>query len=249
MMDKVDVARLELVIANRVLANEGVTDASGHVSVRHPLHSDRFLLSQSRSPELVGEDDILEFGLDGEPIRNEGRALYHERFIHAAVYAARPDVNAVVHAHAEDVLPFTVTNVPFRPVIGSASAIGHRVPVWDIRDRFGDHTNLLVTTLDHGRDLVKTLDDGSVVLMRGHGFTAARRTLIAVVRLCVFLPRNARVLLSAMQLGGPINGLSAGEIDAKISAYESDASGMWRGWEYFAARAGCAVLLARAQRR
>ena len=48
---------LELVTANRILAHEGVVDAFGHISVRTPGAPDRFIMSRSRSPELVTLDD------------------------------------------------------------------------------------------------------------------------------------------------------------------------------------------------
>src|ERR1041384_3384230 len=147
----------ELVIANRILANEDVVDAYGHVSIRNPEAPDRFFLAHSKSPALVEADDIVEHTLDGQAAKAEKRPLYLERFIHAAIYEARPEVTAVVHAHAEDVLPFTITQPALRPVIHSGAFIGAEVPVWDIAVRFGDRTNLLVTNLDQGRDLARTL--------------------------------------------------------------------------------------------
>ena len=63
-MSQLDHAIGELVIANRILANEGVVDAYGHVSIRHPANRDRYLLSRSRSPELVTQDDIMTFSLE-----------------------------------------------------------------------------------------------------------------------------------------------------------------------------------------
>jgi ribulose-5-phosphate 4-epimerase/fuculose-1-phosphate aldolase len=137
----------DLVVANRILASENVVDAYGHVSVRHPTRPDRFLIATSLAPELVGEQDIMEFNLDCTPVRDDGRPLYHERFIHGGIYETRPDVQAVVHAHSEDVLPFTIANTPLRPVIHSGSFMGVHVPVWDIADRFGPDTNMLVTNM------------------------------------------------------------------------------------------------------
>src|SRR5215831_6578059 len=96
---------------------------------------------------LAEKDDIVELGLDGEPLKNEKRSLYLERFIHAAIYEMRPDINSVVHAHAEDTLPFGIAAATkLKPVIHSGSFIGPNVPVWDIADKFGD-TNLLVTNV------------------------------------------------------------------------------------------------------
>ena len=163
----------ELVIANRILAREDVVDAYGHVSVRHPDNPHRFLIARSLAPELVAPPDIVELDLDGQPVRDDGQKLYLERYIHAAIFAARPDVMAVVHAHAEDTLPFSIAAATkLRPVIHAGSFIGTEVPVWDIADRFGD-TNLLVTNLEQARDLATCLGPNSVALMRGHGFASA----------------------------------------------------------------------------
>jgi ribulose-5-phosphate 4-epimerase/fuculose-1-phosphate aldolase len=235
----------DLVIANRILAKEDVVDAYGHVSMRHPDNPNHFLIARSVAPELVGGDDIVELGLDGQPVRDEKHTLYLERFIHAAIFEARPEIMAVVHAHAEDTLPFGIADATrLRPVIHSGSFIGSEVPIWDIADSFGD-TNLLVTSMEQGRDLAKCLSGNNVALMRGHGFAAAGRSLIEVVRMSVYLPRNARALLRAKQLGGTIKYLSQGEIDARNRGYSPYSSETWRAWEYWANKAGVGHLLTR----
>jgi HCOMODA/2-hydroxy-3-carboxy-muconic semialdehyde decarboxylase len=240
-MNDLDRALADLVIANRILSHENVVDAYGHVSVRHPDDPKRYLLARSLSPEMVQQADIMEFALDGTPLGGDGRQPYLERFIHGAVYEARPEVIAVVHAHAEDVLPFGITDAPLRPVIHSGSFMGAEVPVWDIRDKFGD-TNLLVTNMPQGRDLAVRLGGNNVALMRGHGFVAAARSLIEVVRMSVYVPRNARVQMAAMRLGA-VKPLSRGEIDARNAGYKPHSPETWRAWEYWATRAGCKDLL------
>jgi HCOMODA/2-hydroxy-3-carboxy-muconic semialdehyde decarboxylase len=239
-VNELDQAIRDVVIANRILANEGVVDAYGHVSIRHPLDPRRYLLSRSRAPELVEPGDILEFDLAGNAVGLDTRAPYLERFIHGAVYEARPEIHAVVHAHAEAVLPFTISPTPLRPVMHMASFIGPRIPVWDIRDRFGD-TNLLVVNMAQGRDLARGLGADRVVLMRGHGFVAAGRSLPEAIRMAVYMPVNARVLLEALRLG-EVKALSPGEVEAHASMKPEDPP-MRRAWEYWAARAGCAELL------
>ena len=235
----------DLVIANRILAREEVVDAYGHVSIRHPDNPKHFFIARSLAPDLVEKQDIVELGLDGQPVRDETRALYLERFIHAAIYEARPDVQAVLHGHAEDILPFGVAQAtPLRPVIHSGSFIGAHVPVWDIADKFGD-TDLLVRNMDHGRDLARSLGDNKVALMRGHGFASAGRSLIEVVRLSVYLPRNARAQMRAVQLGGEIKYLSDGEIAARNAGYSPYSTETWRAWEYWANKAGIGHLLTR----
>ena len=167
----------DLVAANRILASEGVVDAYGHVSMRHPQHPDRYLLSRSLSPEQVEAGDIRTYLLDGTPVDDDGHQPYLERFIHSAIYEARPDLHAVIHSHAVSVLPFTISDTPLVPVIHTASDMGQTVPVWDIRRRFGD-TDLLVTDIEQGRDLACCMGQCRSVLMRGHGFSTTGRSLV-----------------------------------------------------------------------
>lgn len=234
----------DLVIANRILAREDVVDAYGHVSIRHPRDPERYLLSVSRSPELVTSADIVEYTLAGKQVKEDDRAAYLERFIHGAIYEARPDVQAVVHSHAEDVLPFGIVKTKLRPVIHSGSVLGGEVPVWDIRANFGD-TNLLVRNMEQGRDLAKGLGQSRAVLMRGHGFAAGGSSLIDAVRLAVYMPRNARVQQAALRLAGDgeIIALSPGELAARLQVMTPHSAEMWRAWEYWASRAGCGQML------
>ncbi len=135
-------ATSDLVIANRILAHHGVFDEYGHVSVRHPDAPDRFLLARDCAAAFVEPGDILAFTLDGAPASEDNRPLCAERFLHAAIYAARPEVNAVLCAGSEDVLPFSITPTPLCAVLGTVGDMGTHVPVWDIADKFGEDTDL-----------------------------------------------------------------------------------------------------------
>src|SRR5208282_7592 len=240
-MSQLDDLLRDLVVANRILSREDVVDAYGHISVRHPDNPKRFFMSRSRAPDLVERHDLIEFDEQGEPVKDK-RQPYLERFIHAGIFEARSDVTAVVHAHAEDTLPFGLVAEPLEPVIHSGSFIGGKVPVWDIRKKFGD-TNMLVTNMAQGRDLAKCMGKGHVALMRGHGFASAARSIIEVVRLSVYLPRNARVQMNAIRMGGKPKPLSKGEIAARFAGYEPASAETWRAWEYWATRAGCADMI------
>ena len=242
--DDVEFAIRYLVVANRILAHENVVDAYGHVSLRHPRNPEHYLLARSRSPEQVELGDIVEYTLDGEPV-SDTRAPYLERFIHGGIYAARPDVHAVVHAHSEEVLPFSISTTKLRPVIHDGAFIGAEVPVWDIAEKFGDDTNLLVSNMAQGRDLARRLGGNSMVLMRGHGFAAAAPSLYEVVRLAVYAPKNAHVFQAALRLGGKVKPLSKGEIAARVEgpSLKPETPAAKRAWEYWARRAGVADLL------
>jgi ribulose-5-phosphate 4-epimerase/fuculose-1-phosphate aldolase len=224
----------ELVTANRILAREGVVDAFGHVSIRHPEHAERFILSRARAPECIEVDDLMEFTLDGTAIEPRGRKPYAERFIHAALYEARGDVLAVVHNHSPSLIPFGITGTPLRPVMHMCASMGAHVPLWDSRTAFGD-TNLLVTNMAMARDLASSLGSCSVALMRGHGCVVAGASLRDVVFNSIYLELNANLQLKASALG-EITFLSDGEIQAILAT--RGAFTYERAWEYWCRRAG-----------
>lgn len=224
-----------LLAANRILANENIVDAFGHVSVRDPRNPMQFVMSRSRSPALVELEDLMEFDLDGVPLDQRGRTPYGERMIHAAIYAARPEINSVVHNHAYAVLPFTVTDVALKPVVHAAAIIGAEIPVWDIRNEYGD-TDMLVRRIEQGRSLAETLGDNTCLLMRGHGAVVTGTDIPRAVLTAIYLQVNAQVLLQARQLGEPAL-LNEAEVAAATASQFSDLA-LPRAWEYYCQRAG-----------
>ena len=232
----------DLLAANRILSHEGVIDALGHVSCRHPERPAHFLMSRARAPALVIADDLMEFDGEGTPVDPQDRRPYVERFIHAAVYAARADINAVVHDHSAEIIPFGVSAVPLRPVSHVGGLIGAEVPVWDIAERFGNETNLMVVNLDMGRDLAARMGNGLVVLMRGHGAVAAGVSIRQAVIVAITLNQQARLLRDAIALGGGVRVLSDGEITATSAIFHPSTPGdaVGRTWEWFCLRAGVA---------
>jgi ribulose-5-phosphate 4-epimerase/fuculose-1-phosphate aldolase len=220
----------ELTIANRILAHEGVLDAFGHVSVRHPTDPNRYLLSRSRSPLLIEPDDILEYTLDSEPVRPPKVLLYAERVIHGCIYQARSDVVAVCHHHASAVMPFCIAGKPIVPVFHLGAAIGEDMPFWDQHDEFGD-TNLLVVKPEEGRSLARALGQNSVVLMNRHGATVVGTSLKELVARSIFMCQNADYQLRALALGTPEH-LHRGEIKlaGTLSRMPNVVSRTWEYW-------------------
>jgi HCOMODA/2-hydroxy-3-carboxy-muconic semialdehyde decarboxylase len=232
---RMDAQRLaELVTANRILAHEGVVDAFGHVSIRHPERGDRYWLSRARAPECIETADLMEFAIDGTPVDPRGRKPYAERYIHGAIYEARPDVQAVVHTHSPGIIPFGVTGAALRPVMHMCASMGTDVPVWDSRTRFGD-TNLLVTNVEMARDLAARLGHRPVALMRGHGAVVAGGSLREVVFNAIYLELNANLQQRAAALG-EITFLSDGEVQAILATRKSFT--FERAWERWCRRAG-----------
>jgi ribulose-5-phosphate 4-epimerase/fuculose-1-phosphate aldolase len=219
----------DVVAASRILADRGILDAYGHVSIRHPADPNRYLMSRARAPALVTAADVMEFDLDSNPLDRQGRAMFIERFIHGEIYKLRPDVNAIVHSHSSGVIPFGINQVPLRPVYHSASFLHVGVPVFEIRDA-GGVTDLLVRDAKLGKALALALGDKPVALMRGHGDVVVGRTVQNAVAFAIFTEENARLQAAAMALGGPINYVTAEE-GALREAQGRDEARSWELWK------------------
>jgi HCOMODA/2-hydroxy-3-carboxy-muconic semialdehyde decarboxylase len=233
MSDPFAVARQEVATANRILANEGVLDAFGHISMRHPEKPDRYLIARYGAAEIMRADDILELTLDSKPVEPTSARLFSELVIHGCIYQARPDVNSVCHHHAVSVLPFCITGVELVPVMHLGATLGAKVPFWDSRDEFGD-TPLVVTTPDQGRSHARALGNHWMVLLRRHGATLAGRSLRECVFRSIYTCRNAELQSRAMGIGS-ISTLSPGEA-ALCSEHSLTPRTLGRAWEYWTYR-------------
>ena len=189
----VDPALIEdLVAANRILAQQGVVDAQGHVSVRHNRDPNRYIISRSLAPELVTADDLMEYDLDSNPVNAAGRSQYLERFIHGEIYKVRPDVRAVVHNHSPAMVAFSLSSVPLRPIHPGSGFIGEGLPAFDFADfRDVGGIQMLVNNGDLGRGLARALGNKPAVLMRAHGAAVVGPSLPFVVGRSIWLEWNA----------------------------------------------------------
>jgi ribulose-5-phosphate 4-epimerase/fuculose-1-phosphate aldolase len=236
MADNLAQAKHDLAVANRICSHEGIIDAFGHVSMRHPTRPDRYLISRSRSPELVEPADIYEYTLDSEPVTPllDGIRGYGELVIHGEIYRARPDVNAVSHHHGMAFLPFCNSGEAPVALYHMGAQIGDRVPFWDSRDEFGD-TSLLVLKPEEGRSLAKALGPHWLVLMRRHGATVAGRNLIELVFRTIYTYRNAELQLMCKTQGHALSPLTPGEL--KLARERNlEPRPQARAWEYWSTR-------------
>lgn len=221
----------DLVAANRILAEYGVIDAYGHVSVRSERDPNRYLLARSIAPERVRQEDILEYDLDSNPLDARGGESVRERFIHGEIYKARPEVLAVVHNHSPSVVPFSVTTEPMRAIFHMAAFVGDGLPNFEIRDA-QKGTDLLVKTPYLGQALARTLGSSPAALMRGHGSVVVGENLPRAVGRSIYLEMSARMQLQAMLIAGPggkITYLDDAEVRASVPTQEYNrAWPLWR---------------------
>ena len=233
-----DIATIDLVIANKVLARVGAVDAYGHVSVRHDKAADRYFMSRSIAPELVTAADIMEYDLDSVPVDPKGRATYLERFIHGEIYRVRPDVLAIVHNHSPSVIPFGVTGAQLRPLYHMSAFLWPGVPVFEIRGAGGSATDMLIRNPTLGQALATTLGAGPVALMRGHGAVVVGGGLPEAVFRSVYTEVNARLQAQAMALGGDVTYLDPEEAKKAQASIAGTIPRPWELWKRKALAAG-----------
>lgn len=232
-----DAAVLDVVIANRVLALEGVLDAFGHCSVRDPRDPDRYLMSRSLAPALVTADDIVEHDLDNNAVNRPGEKLYYERWIHGEIYKARPDVSAIVHSHSPTVVPFASTKAPLRPLLHNAAFLGFGTPVFEIRN-FVPDSDLMISTDALGKALADALGPtAQVVLLRGHGNVVVGPTMEITVYRAYYTEINARQQMNAMMIGpNDVVYMSPAECITTDRIMQPSAERPWNLWKRKAQR-------------
>ena len=223
----------DLVDANHILYHHGIVDGYGHASFRGPSNPDRFFMAAAVSPGRVTADDIIELDLDGEQVAKGGRPTYSERFIHAEIYRVRADVQAVIHSHSPAVIPFGVTDEPFRPIIHNAPFLHTGAPVFDT-NHVPEATCPLVNSAAVGKALAASLAGNAVVLMRGHGDTVVGPHLREAVARAIYTEVNARLLLQTLSLGRPVTYLNSNEAEEMIRAMDSGpghgVDRVWKMW-------------------
>jgi HCOMODA/2-hydroxy-3-carboxy-muconic semialdehyde decarboxylase len=200
----------DLAAASRILVDQGVFDAAGHVSMRHPGHPERFLMSRSLAPQMITADDIMEFDLDCNAVDPRGRNGFIERYLHGEIFRARPDVMAVAHSHSPSVIAFGLSKTPMRAMYHNAAFLADGVPVFDIREKFGV-TDIVVSSAEKGAALAAVLADKPVALLRAHGMVVVGPTLPVAVFRAIFTDVSARIQHQALALGGPLAALDAEE--------------------------------------
>jgi ribulose-5-phosphate 4-epimerase/fuculose-1-phosphate aldolase len=222
------------VLANRILANEKVVDAYGHISIRNPENAESFFISRAIAPEFVTESDIMECSLDGAILSgNKVHKPYGERIIHAAVYRIRPDVHSVCHAHPDELSVFAGSSIPFRSTLKSCSMFHDGLPVYkDLEVESGLH----VSSPDEAGRMAALLGAGRGLLIRNHGVVVACGSIMQTVMSSVYLRDAAAVLQKTLAMGGAPVYLGYEE-SVECTKINFGVVGLERAWSYWSAKA------------
>ncbi|HEY1569945.1 MAG TPA: class II aldolase/adducin family protein [Pseudonocardiaceae bacterium] len=234
--EDVDALRAEIAQACRILAVEGLVDGIlGHVSVRV---DDDHMLIRCRGPREHGllftePADVRLVDLDGHGTElTDGYAVPNELPIHGETLRARPEVNAVVHAHPPAVLACGIAELPLRPVFGAfnipAMRMAHDgIPTYQ--------RSVLIRRPDLAKQMLAAMGDRPVCVLRGHGITTTGSTVREAVMRALNLNALASVTLTVAMTGrtaADIPEQDVAELPDLGSAFNDDAN-----WRYFVAKA------------
>ena len=187
-----DGLKSQLVEAIRMLARAEIIDHSGHGSTRRDAES--FYINTGASVRgTLTTADIVGVRLDGGLVEGTARPPL-EYHIHAEIYRARPEVNAIMHTHPRWSTLLTMAGVPYKPVFGQGALLGE-IPLLD--------SPLSINTKAMGEKLAATLGVGPAVLLKSHGAVIAGADLVECFALAAYLEENAQRQYMAMQIGEP----------------------------------------------
>ena len=224
---ELEALRQDVALANRIIERCGLSNVFGHASARIP-QTETFLLPSRRSPGFAEGGRLLVVDFDGN-VRDGDGTPNSELWIHARIYAARPDIGGIVHAHPHGCITLSQIGHPFSIVHNQGGAFASGVAAFD---EIG-----LIRTREAGDRLVETLGSANAIVMRGHGITTAASDIRAATVAACFLEEGANLQLRMLATAGGdparIRTYSAAEID-RVSDQLGPAI-VARAWEYYAA--------------
>lgn len=189
--------KIRLIQANKLLNQLGIFDEQGHTTVRSDQDRDIVYINEQTSPITAGLRDFVRFDLtsDGYPEDAPG-----ESPLHAQIYKARDDVNAVCHNHSPFATTVSSVGLEMRPVhhVGAVQVD----PVTNFED-YHEEGGVLITSEEEAKDVAEALGDDRAIMLRGHGAVLVGRSLAEAVISSIKLEYNARRLYYQAAIGEP----------------------------------------------
>ena len=195
-----DVQR-KVAIACRILGMLGlVRESTGHVSARIAGTDEMWIRCRGgneRGLMFTGVHNIRRVDFDGKgPGLGTEHFPPHETPLHGEIYRARPDVQAVVHAHPYYALMCGIADLEFLPLFGgyepaALNIVLKGVPVFP--------RSITIQNKEIAAEMLKCMGDRDVLLMRGHGITVTGSSVETVLQQAVRFDRLAHITWDAAQ--------------------------------------------------
>jgi ribulose-5-phosphate 4-epimerase/fuculose-1-phosphate aldolase len=234
--------RRKVALGTRILAMQDcLGDILGHLSARIPGTDSMFMRCLGGNERGLLYSDVAQvrtLNFDRSASEVEGYRVPIELPIHGEIYKAKPDVQAVVHAHPYHCLLASIAGVALRPIYGayeplSLSAAIRGIPVYP--------RSVLIDGPELAAELIATMGDRDCCLMRGHGITVTGPSVEAVTLLALRLDLLAKITLAATRTGGQVRELPREDLDAFAFVVEQGLQGAvskayeW-AWNHYAQR-------------
>jgi L-ribulose-5-phosphate 4-epimerase len=201
--------KTKVALGNRIMFHQGLADYHGHVSARIPGTRKFFIkpvlapLGEISSKDiiLVDIDEYMEVCEENYAKAGNQRAITklknppRETMIHAAIYAARADVNSVVHTHQSLATAFSVAGTPILPIYNQAAVFAPETPIFP--------SPRLIYTIQDGKEICQTLGDRMAMLLKGHGVIVCGDSLEYATVHAIYLERTAYMQFVASCVGKP----------------------------------------------
>jgi L-fuculose-phosphate aldolase len=212
-----------IVVAARSLSLGGHDDFNqGQVSARIPGRDEFFITSAVTGFDECAPRDVLPAPVDPRAPRHP--LLPPEVVLHQATYAARPDVNAVVHSHAPHALVFGATDLALR-------AISHDGAMFEgVLPRFLQTTQTILTEAV-AEAVAEALDAHQALLLRNHGLLCVGRSVRHATVHAHLLERACRLQLLAESVPGGFHSSSSDDVRGKREFNFADVS-VRSYWDY-----------------
>lgn len=189
-LNEIEAIKDKMVMVCKILQNQGVIDGYGHVTAR--LDDGRILSTPHMPPGKVAVRDLIIIDSGGKKLDGAGEPN-GETAMHTSIYKARPDVQCILHYHADELVAVAATGQGIKVLSNAGVPFYRGTPIYD--------SPLLIRNAQLGDKVAAALADRSAVLLRGHGGTVVAENLDQLVRLGLDLVRAARLQIMAAPLG------------------------------------------------
>ncbi len=210
-----------LVLANRILAMEGLVGPFGHVSVR--TGPGRFVISKEDSVSAwIEAADLVPVDTTITTADVKKLELPSEVFIHSALYQELPGVNAVVHTHSPAAIALgtlTLSADKVLPTTNPGANLGNFIPRFPVIG--------LIQAPALAQRVARALQGQNGILLRGHGAVVVGATIEQAVLRAIYLELEARFQLASRAAGEPVF-LQASESDLFKAT-----GGVSHPWHYY----------------
>jgi L-fuculose-phosphate aldolase len=217
--------RHSLALALAMLEREQVIDFNGHVSARLPDGRGLLINAADSVRSRITDADFIGIRFDGRLLDGDERLPPMEFHLHAQIYIARPDVQAVVHMHPRWSTVLTTADHHWAPVTMQAAVIG------SVRT-FAKTVSINTPAL--GAELAQFLGPDKAALMHRHGAVSVAASVLGAFVQAIYLEENAHRQYLALQIGVPqrLNDEECALIGRNLSRPML----LQKAWDYYAAK-------------